>query len=197
MTATAKQELYDLAEQAREDQESPRQPLSKDDVVSAIHEYDISKQKSQETAQQEQRQRDIEQRRNEEKQELLEISETVKASLKEEMAKDKDFAKLVQNTDLPGNLVEYIAEIGEAEEAPLIIRELANNEEYQQTLKRSKTAVGIKRLISKVRKDVLTGGSQGDIPPMLKKNIPNYNPNTTTLDYDQDFYSDLAMRHGI
>jgi hypothetical protein len=197
MTATAKQELYDLAEQAREDQESPRQPLSKDDVVSAIHEYDISKQKSQETAQQAQRQRDIEQRRNEEKQELLEISETVKASLKEEMAKDKDFAKLVQNTDLPGNLVEYIAEIGEAEEAPLIIRELANNEEYQQTLKRSKTAVGIKRLISKVRKDVLTGGSQGDIPPMLKKNIPNYNPNTTTLDYDQDFYSDLAMRHGI
>jgi hypothetical protein len=197
MTATAKQELYDLAEQAREDQESPRQPLSKDDVVSAIHEYDISKQKSQETAQQEQRQRDIEQRRNEEKQELLEISETVKASLKEEMTKDKDFAKLVQNTDLPGNLVEYIAEIGEAEEAPLIIRELANNEEYQQTLKRSKTAVGIKRLISKVRKDVLTGGSQGDIPPMLKKNIPNYNPNTTTLDYDQDFYSDLAMRHGI
>ncbi len=197
MTATAKQELYDLADQSREDQETPREPLSKDDVVSAIHEYDISKQKSQETAEQEQRQRDIEQRRNEEKQELLEISETVKASLKEEMAKDKDFAKLVQNTDLPGNLVEYIAEVGEAEEAPLIVRELANNEEYQQTLKRSKTPVGIKRLISKVRKDILTGGTQGKIPPMLKKNIPNYNPNTTTLDYDQDFYSDLAMRHGI
>jgi len=197
MTATAKQELYDLADQSREDQETPREPLSKDDVVSAIHEYDISKQKSQETAEQEQRQRDIEQKRNEEKQELLEISETVKASLKEEMAKDKDFAKLVQNTDLPGNLVEYIAEVGEAEEAPLIVRELANNEEYQQILKRSKTPVGIKRLISKVRKDILTGGSQGKIPPMLKKNIPNYNPNTTTLDYDQDFYSDLAMRHGI
>jgi hypothetical protein len=197
MTATAKQELYDLAEQSREDQETPREPLSKDDVVSAIHEYDISKQKSQETAQQEQRQRDIEQRRSEEKQELLEISETVKVSLKEEMAKDKDFAKLVQNTDLPGNLVEYIAEVGEAEEAPLIVRELANNEEYQQILKRSKTPVGIKRLISKVRKDILTGGSQGKIPPMLQKNIPNYNPNTTTLDYDQDFYSDLAMRHGI
>ena len=197
MTATAKQELYDLAEQSREDQETPREPLSKDDVVSAIHEYDISKQKSQETAEQEQRQRDIEQKRNEEQQELLEISETVKASLKEEMAKDKDFAKLVQNSDLPGNLVEYIAEVGEAEEAPLIVRELANNEEYQQTLKRSKTPVGIKRLISKVRKDILTGGTQGKIPPMLKKNIPNYNPNTTTLDYDQDFYSDLAMRHGI
>ena len=197
MTATAKQELYDLADQSREDQETPREPLSKDDVVSAIHEYDISKQKSQETAEQEQRQRDIEQKRNEEKQELLEISETVKASLKEEMAKDKDFAKLVQNSDLPGNLVEYIAEVGEAEEAPLIVRELANNEEYQQTLKRSKTPVGIKRLISKVRKDILTGGTQGKIPPMLKKNIPNYNPNTTTLDYDQDFYSDLAMRHGI
>jgi len=197
MTATAKQELYDLADQSREDQETPREPLSKDDVVSAIHEYDISKQKSQETAEQEQRQRDIEQKRNEEQQELLEISETVKASLKEEMAKDKDFAKLVQNSDLPGNLVEYIAEVGEAEEAPLIVRELANNEEYQQTLKRSKTPVGIKRLISKVRKDILTGGTQGKIPPMLKKNIPNYNPNTTTLDYDQDFYSDLAMRHGI
>lgn len=197
MTVTAKEELYNLSEESREEQNSPGESLSKEDVVSAIHEYDVSKQKEQQEAQQEQREREIQQKRHEEEQELLEVSNTVKAALQEEMGKDKDFAKLVRDSDLPGALVEYIAEIGEAEEAPLIVRELSNNEEYQQNLKRSKTPVGIKRLLSKVRKDILTGGSQGNIPPMLKKNIPNYNPNTTALDYDQDFYSDLAMRHGI
>ena len=194
---TARQELYDLAEEPSNQETSSNENLTKEDVVSAIHEYSTSQQKAQEQAEQEKRQREIQQRRAEEQQELAEVSEVVKTSLKEEMSKDKDFAKLVQNSDLPGGLIDYIAEVGEPEEAALIIRELANNDEYQQSLKRSKTEVGVKRLIGKIRKDVLTGGSQGKIPPMLKKNIPNYNYNTTSSSYDQDYYADLAMRHGI
>ena len=141
--------------------------------------------------------RAIEQQRLIEKQERDEIAQVIKTSLQEEMSQDKEFAKLVKNSDLPGNLVDFIAEVGDAEEAPLIIRELANNEEYQETLKRSKSDIGRKRLISKIRKDVLTGGSQGKIPPMLKRSIPNYNPNTQTSNHDQAYYADLAMRQGI
>lgn len=195
---TARQELYDLAEDSTQEAPPPgKTSLTKDDVVSAIHEYTTQQQQAQQKAEQEQRQKAQAQKRQQEQQELQEVAEVVKTSLKEEMSKDKDFAKLVQSSDLPGGLVDYIAEVGEPEEAPLIIRELANNDEYKQTLKRSKTEVGMKRLISKIRKDVLTGGSQGKIPPMLRKNIPSYNPNTNPSDYDQDYYSDLAMRHGI
>jgi hypothetical protein len=193
---TARQELYDLAEDPSQDS-PPKESLTKDDVVSAIHEYSTSQQKAQEEAEQNKRRETLDRQKAQEQQELQEISEQVKASLKEEMSKDKDFAKLVQTSDLPGNLVDYIAEVGDAEEAPLIIRELASNDEYQESLKRSKTQVGIKRLIGKIRRDVLTGGSQGKIPPMLQKSIPTYNPNTSPSNYDQDYYSDLAMRHGI
>lgn len=193
---TARQELYDLAEDPSQDS-PPKESLKKDDVVSAIHEYSTSQQKAQEEAEQTKRRETLDRQKAQEQQELQEISQQVKASLKEEMSKDKDFAKLVQTSDLPGNLVDYIAEVGEAEEAPLIIRELASNDEYQESLKRSKTQVGIKRLIGKIRRDVLTGGSQGKIPPMLQKSIPTYNPNTSPSNYDQDYYSDLAMRHGI
>ena len=193
---TARQELYDLAEEPAQES-PPKESLTKDDVVSAIHEYSTSQQKAQEEAELSKRQETIQRQRAQEQQELQEISQQVKASLQEEMSKDKDFAKLVQTSDLPGNLVDYIAEVGDAEEAPLIIRELASNDDYQESLKRSKTQVGIKRLIGKIRRDVLTGGSQGKIPPMLQKNIPTYNPNTSPSNADQDYYSDLAMRHGI
>ena len=193
---TARQELYDLAEDSSHES-SPKESLTKEDVVSAIHEYSTSQQKAQEEAELNKRREALDRQKAQEQQELQEISQQVKASLQEEMSKDKDFAKLVQTSDLPGNLVDYIAEVGDAEEAPLIIRELANNDDYQESLKRSKTQVGIKRLIGKIRRDVLTGGSQGKIPPMLQKNIPTYNPNTSPSNADQDYYSDLAMRHGI
>ena len=193
---TARQELYDLAEETAE-HSPPKESLTKEDVVSAIHEYSTSQQKAQEEAELNKRREALDRQKAQEQQELQEISQQVKASLQEEMSKDKDFAKLVQTSDLPGNLVDYIAEVGDAEEAPLIIRELASNDDYQESLKRSKTEVGIKRLIGKIRRDVLTGGSQGKIPPMLQKNIPTYNPNTSPSNADQDYYSDLAMRHGI
>jgi len=195
--STARQELYDLAEGSSEDPSSSHQGLTKEDVLSAIHEYANSEKQEKQKAEQEKRQQALRQQNEQEHQALQEVASVVKTSLKEEMSKDKEFAKLVQSSELPGGLVEYIAEVGEPDEAPLIIRELANNDEYKETLKRSKTEVGVKRLIGKIRKDVLTGGTQGKIPPMLKKNIPHYNPNTSPSDYDQDYYSDLAMRHGI
>lgn len=193
---TARQELYDLANEPTRE-ESPKESLTKEDVVSAIHEYSTSQQKAQEEADQARRREQLEKQQAQEKQELQEVSQAVQTSLQEEMSKDKDFAKLVQSSDLPGALVDYIAEVGEPEEAPLIVRELAHSDEYQENLKRSKTALGMKRLIGKIRRDVLTGGSQGKVPPILQKDIPNYNPNTSPSNYDQDYYSDLAMRHGI
>jgi len=194
--STAREELYDLADQSSAD--TPKsQGLTKDDVLSAIKEYDMEQQEEKKQADLEKRQQAIEQKERQEKEALQEVAAIVKTSLQEEMSKDRDFAKLVQSSDLPGGLVEYIAEVGEPEEAPLIIREIANNDEYKASLKRAKTEFGLKKLIGKVRKDVLTGGSQGNIPPMLKKNIPQYNPNTSPSDYDKDYYSDLAMRQGI
>lgn len=197
MSNTARDELYGLAEETAPQEPTQNQNLSKEDVVSAIHEYSTSQQQAHEKQEQDERKRADEAQRMQEQQELQQVSEAVKTSLKEEMSKDKDFAKTVQGSDLPGELIDYIAEIGEPEEAALIVRELANNDEYQQTLKRSKTKVGVKRLIGKIRKDVLTGAYQGKIPPMLKKNIPNYNHNTSPSNYDQNYYSDLGMRHGI
>lgn len=195
---TAREELYELAnEQDTNVQEQEKQSLTKDDVVSAIQEYDTYKQKEREDAEMEQRRAKMSQKREAESQELQEVAEAVKSSLQSEMEKDKDFSKTVRESDLPGNLIEYIAEVGEPEEAHLIVRELAGNDEYQDSLKRCKTSVGVKRLIGKIRKDVLTAGTQGKIPPMLKKSIPNYNANNSPSSYDKDYYSDLAMRHGI
>ena len=195
--STAREELYQLADENSDGDKASTQNLTKDDVVSAIHEYSTEQSRKQQEQEQERRQTALSQKKQEEHEELQEVVDVVKTSLKEEMDKDKDFAKIVRNSDLPGNLVEYIAEGGEPEEAHLIIRELAGNEEYQESLKRCKTEMGTKRLIGKIRKDVLTGGTHAKIPPMLKKSIPNYNANISPSDADKDYYSDLAMRHGI
>lgn len=198
MATTARDELYDLAQETNQNTNEPQDKnLSKDDVIEAIHEYSTTQQQAYEKQEQEERRRAQEAKRAQEQQALQEASQAVKEALREEMSKDKDFSKVVQETDLPGELVDYIAEVGDPSEAAGIVRELANNDEYKQTLKRSKTQIGVKRLIGKIRKDVITGGYQGKIPPMLNKNIPNYNINTTPSDLDQDYYKDLGMRHGI
>lgn len=93
-------------------------------------------------------------------------------------------------------MIDYIAEVGEADEAPLIVREIASNEEYKEKLKRAKTELGVRRLLIQVRKSILMGGKP-HIPEIIKKNIPNYNYNNSPDDYDKEYISDLAMRHGI
>lgn len=134
-----------------------------------------------------------------EQQALQEATAPVVQALKTEMAKDKSFQHLVEdNAEFPESLIQYCAETGEPEEAPGIIRELASNEDYRRQLERADTEVKMRRLISKIRKDILTGGSQGRIPPMLQKNIPQFNPNNSNnISADNSFYKDVARRHGI
>lgn len=196
MSTSPRDELYDLAETEKASSGEAPQDTTKEAVTSAINDYFSKQQEAAEEAEQNERQRRIDEQRAREQQELAEVSAIVKKSLQEEMGKDKQFAELVQNSDLPGGLIDYIAEVGEPEEAPLIIREIANNDSYKQKLKNTRTEVGVKRLLSQVRKAVLLGGVP-EVPAILKKDIPNYNYNNSPSDYDKNYISDLAMRHGI
>lgn len=134
-----------------------------------------------------------------EQQAIQEATAPVVEALKKEMSEDKSFQHLVEdNAEFPESLIQYCAETGEPEEAPGIIRELANNEDYRRQLDRADTEVKMRRLINKIRKDILTGGSQGKIPQMLQKNIPQFNPNNSNnVSADNSFYKDVARRHGI
>ena len=194
--SSARDALYDLADQDSQMENEPSKGLTKEDVSSAINDYFIQQQKSARQAEQMERQKRLETQRQMEEQERSEISSVVKKSLQEEALKDKSFSKLVQDSDLPGELIDYIAEVGEADEAPLIVREIASNEEYKEKFKRAKTELGVRRLLSQVRKSILMGGKP-HIPEIIKKNIPNYNYNNSPDDYDKEYISDLAMRHGI
>jgi hypothetical protein len=72
---TAREELYELAnEQDTNIQEQEKQSLTKDDVVSAIQEYDTYKQKEREDAEMEQRRAKMSQKREAENQELQEVA---------------------------------------------------------------------------------------------------------------------------
>lgn len=194
--SSARNDLYDLAETENAAEKPQEQSLTKEDVSDAISDHFYQKEQEREEQKREQRQQKIEEQRYREQQELQEQAAVVKESLQTEMSKDKQFAEIIQKSELPGNLIEYIAEIGDADEAPLIVRELANNTEYQQQLKNSKTEVGVKRLLGKVRKSILIGG-QTHVPDMVKRDIPSYNVNNSPSDYDKDYISDLALRHGI
>lgn len=130
---------------------------------------------------------------------LKEAAVPVMDALKKEMSQDKNFRNLIEdNHDFPESLIQFCAEAGEPEEAPGIIRELANNEDYRRQLNKADTEVKMRRLISKIRKDVLTGGTRGKIPPMLSKNIPQFNPNNSNnISADNSYYREIARRHGI
>ena len=194
--SSARDELYDLAESENGSEPSSSNNLTKDDVSSVVSDCLSQQQEQVKQAEQQERQRKIEEQRAREQQELSEVSAVVKKSLQDEMEKDKQFAEIVQTSDLPGGLIDYIAEVGEPEEAPLIIRELASSEEYKQKLKRAKTEVGVKRLLSQVRKAVLMGG-QPQIPESLKKDIPNYNYNDSPSNHDKDYISSINVNYGI
>lgn len=198
--STAQAELYDLANQ-QQGENTPNNTMSdeaftKKDLDKGLDKYFTNQQRSLEEAEKNERIRKTEEQNLYEKQELQEVTNSVRSSLQKEMQGDKEFAKLVQTTDLPGSIISFIAETADPEDAPLIIRELANNDEYKQTLKNTKTKVGVKKLLNKVNKAVLMGGVQ-KMPPMAMQNIPQYNYNNSPTDYDKNFYSDLAMRHGI
>jgi len=194
--SNARDALYDLADQENETHQETSQGITKDDVSSAINDYFVQQQEAAQQTEQQEKQRKLEEQREIESQERSEITSVVKQSLQEAVTKDKSFAELVKNSDLPGGLVDYIAEVGEPDEAPLIVREIASNEEYKEKLRRARTEVGVRRLLSQVRKSILMGGKP-HIPEIMKKNVQNYNYNNSPDDYDKEYISDLAMRHGI
>lgn len=194
--STARKELYDLAENV-EPEKTEQESLSKKDISEAIDGYFEKQKQNQEEAELADRQRKIEEQQQREQQELSQISQIVKKSLQEQIAKDKDFAALVEKSDLPSGLIDYIAEIGEPEEAPLIVKELANNEEYKQKLKNAQTEIGVKKILKKVRAAVLLGGVPRGVPEMLKQSVPQYNYNNSPADYDKNFYRNLGMSQGI
>lgn len=194
--SNARDALYDLADQETESAQETAQNLTKDDVSSAINDYFAQQKEAEERSRQQERQKQIAEQQEIESQERGEITAVVKQSLQDAVSKDKSFAELIKNSDLPGGLVDYIAEVGEPDEAPLIVREIASNEEYKEKLKRARTEVGVRRLLSQVRKSILMGG-RPHIPEIMKKNIQNYNYNNSPDDYDKEYISDLAMRHGI
>ncbi len=194
--SNGRQELYDLSQDTEGDQ-AAQENLTKKDVSEAIDGYFEKQKKAKEEAELAERQRKVEEQNQREQQELSQISQVVKKSLQDQIAKDKDFAALVEKSDLPSGLIDYIAEIGEPEEAPLIVKELANNEEYKQKLKNTQTEIGVKKLLKKVRASVLVGGGPQGIPEMTKQNIQQHNYNNSPSDYDKNYYSDLGMRHGI
>lgn len=196
---SAREELEGLiAEPSAEKGNAPSNSSNiRKEMMSALDEYTQNQRLEMEQAQQEERQRAQQERTLQNKQELQEVSNAVIQSIKEESEKDKDFQKMVEGTDIPGKVIEAIAEVGDSDEAPLIVRELANNETYRNQFKNAKSELSRKRLIAKVRKDVLTNAFQGKIPDITRKSIPNYNQNAEALAFDDTYYDQLAVSYGI
>lgn len=196
--ATPRDQLYDMAEEAQNESSTPQQNDTTEAVIQKGLEQFFSKQKEEQAqAEQQERQRAFNEKQLMEQQELEQSSEAVKKALQEETAKDSDFSKLVESSELPASLINYIAEVGAPDEAAGIVREFANNDEYKKQFQNARSNIGRKRVLSKVRKDVLTGGYQGNIPDMLKKSVPQYNQNASPQNFDDDYYDSLALSCGI
>lgn len=193
------QELSGLSNTSQQHADTGSQENISEVVQNAMHQAFHEKEQQQKEAAYQKRLSQQEAQKQREQQALQEATQPVIDSLKKEMQNDKSFAHLVEdNQDFPESLINYCAEVGEPEEAPGIIRELANNDDYRRQLNKADTEVKKRRLINKIRKDILTGGSQGKIPPMLQKNIPQFNPNNSSnASLDNSFYKDIAKRHGI
>ena len=128
---------------------------------------------------------------------LQEATAPVIKAIQQEIAKDKNFEQLIEdNQDFPESLIQYCAEVGEPEEAPGILRELASNDGYRKQLEKADTEIKMRRLISKIQRDIITGGSQGKVPDMLTSSIPQLNPNTAQ-NIDTRNFRDIAIRHGL
>jgi len=128
---------------------------------------------------------------------LQEATAPVIKAIQEEIQKDKNFEQLIEdNQDFPESLIQYCAEVGEPEEAPGILRELASNDAYRKQLEKADTEIKMRRLISKIQRDIITGGSQGKVPAMLTSSIAQMNPNTAQNSETRNF-RDVAIRHGL
>ena len=195
-------ELMSNGSAASEDQPSPG-PKGNQEISQAVQEAMDSaferQEKQKQDADYQKRLSQIQSQKQRENQALQEATAPVIQSIQKEMEQDKSFAHLIEdNKDFPETVIQYCAESMEPEEAPSIIRELANNDDYRRQLNKADTELKMRRLINKIHRDILTGGSQGKIPEMLQKSIPQLNPNTSnSVSSDQTFYKDVARRHGL
>ena len=139
----------------------------------------------------------VEVQKQREKQALQEATAPVIKAIQKEIEQDKGFAQLIEESqDFPEVLIQYCAEVGEPEEAPAILRELASNDTYKKQLEKADTEIKMRRLINKIQRDILTGGTQGKVPAMLTSSIHQLNPNTAQNSDTRDF-NDIAIRHGL
>jgi hypothetical protein len=127
-------------------------------------------------------------RRAREQESLNEYVQPVVASLTKEMENDKDFANLLEDVKgFPQEIIHYLAEQGDPEDASLVIREIASNDQILRNLRNADTPSAQRRILSKVLKSIYSGAAGPKIPEMMRHNVQSFNANTSTSrsDYDQ------------
>lgn len=108
-----------------------------------------------------------------------------------------EFNKAVQESELPLEIVDYIVDVAVPGQAPLIVQEIANNEEVREKLSRARTDVGVKKILKSVAHDVVTGGSRGNPHPMMEVNNNNFSINSMPTAGSSEHIKDCAFDCGI
>lgn len=168
-------------------------PSMKDEILSALQEMRNQERKELEEQQQTENLKKIHQQKAIEDEEVRRVNQELQETCQEVVQKDPDFKKVLADDNLPGNILESLHKIGKIEYAPLVVRELAANEEYQEKLKRIDTKLGRDRFISKMALEIAEGSRQGPstVHPMMQANIPHINPNSN-YSQTEDMYEELA-----
>jgi len=179
-----------------ESQNSESRPSMKNEMMSALQEMKAQERKAVEEQEQAQNLEKIQRKQALEREEMNEVYKEVQEAYKEEVTKDPSFQKVLSEKELSGDILEYVMEVGDANDALLVIRELAGNDEYQEKWKKTQTPFGRRRLISKIHKNVLSGSTQNSAHPMIQANVTNLNPNNSYSNTTND-YLDLSQSLGI
>ena len=193
--STAMDELNQLGA-GEESQNSESRPSMKNEMMSALQEMKAQERKAVEEQEQAQNLEKIQRKQSLEREEMNEVYKEVQEAYKEEVTKDPSFQKVLSEKELSGDILEYVMEVGDANDALLVIRELAGNDEYQEKWQKTQTPFGKRRLISKIHKNVLSGSTQNSAHPMIQANVTNLNPNNSYSNTTND-YLDLSQSLGI
>ena len=193
--STAMDELNQLGA-GEESQNSESRPSMKNEMMSALQEMKAQERKAVEEQEQAQNLEKIQRKQALEREEMNEVYKEVQEAYKEEVTKDPSFQKVLSEKELSGDILEYVMEVGDANDALLVIRELAGNDEYQEKWKKTQTPFGRRRLISKIHKNVLSGSTPNSAHPMIQANVTNLNPNNSYSNTTND-YLDLSQSLGI
>lgn len=180
-----RQELHDLERSSKNDPKESPAAINSENLHSAIEssvEASLEKMESrkkieEQNARMEEERKVLEASRQREQDDIQAVKKQVVESINEEAERDPEFAKLINDTRIPTNIVEYISEVCDPDEAPMVLREVIKNSDYQNELSKCVTFTAASKVMKKARKAVLSGQNLGKPPEMIKKNIPVYNPN--------------------